>query len=250
MAGSNTAHGGSSMKAPLSQQIDALMGQWNATHKERGTKCFISDGAVNAAAYEAASPRICFFLKEAYSKDSDSDWSLTEWLSGGAMTRMWGAVAEWTYGLSRTTALYIPKRPQLSHEEKTTLLRSIAVVNVKKSGGVSASDYTDLLEHAIEDRFFLRCELDILQPKVIVCGNNSSLLRLLYGASLSNGKVGQDGDISYSFMHQNGYAFAEEKIILDFYHPANQYPAIMNYYTICSLYQQALKEKDLCKNVL
>lgn len=238
------------MKAPLSRQIDALMVQWNAAHKERGMKCFISDGAVNAAAYEAAAPRICFFLKEAYSKDSDSDWSLTEWLSGGAMTRMWGTVAEWAYGLSHTTALCIPKKPQLSHEEKTALLRSIAVVNVKKSGGVSSSDYANLLEHAAKDQSFLRRELDILQPEVIVCGNNSSLLRLLYGASLSNGKVSQDGDIPYHFMHRNGYAIVEGKIILDFYHPANQYPAIMNYYTICSLYQQALKEKELGKNVL
>ena len=234
----------------IANQLDSLMVEWKNNHKERGWKCFISDGVVDYTAYECASPRICFFLKEAYSRDSNADWSLTEWLADGAMTRMWGTVAEWVYGIANTTPDYIPHKPQLNHAEKTEQLKTVAVVNVKKSNGDVQSDYKDLLHYATTDQAFLKRELEIISPTVIVCGNNSSLLRLLYGAKLqSNGKVSAEGEIPYQFMRENGYVVVGNQIILDFYHPANQYPSMLNYYTICSLYQQALKCKAGDNNV-
>lgn len=73
-----------------------------------------------------------------------------------------------------------------------------------------------------------------------LCG----LLRLLYGAELQeDGQVSAEGDIPYQFMRENGYAVVGNQIILDYYHPANQYPSILNYYTVCGLYQQTLKSK-------
>lgn len=232
------------MTNSVCEQLNSLMAEWNAAHKERGWKCFIADGAVDYAAYERMNPRICFFLKEAYSKNGDADWSLTEWLASGAMTRMWGTAAEWAYGIMHTTADFIPHKPQLSHAEKTEYLKTLSIVNVKKSNGNVQSDYADLLRCAAADRAFLKRELDILNPTVIVCGNNSSLLRLLYGAKpQANGKVSAEGEIPYQFMNENGYAVVGNQIILDFYHPSNQYPSVLNYYAICGLYQQALKAK-------
>ena len=232
------------MTNSISSQLNSLMAEWSAAHKERGWKCFISDGAVDCTAYECAEPRICFFLKEAYSRDNNTDWNLTEWLADGAMTRMWGTVAEWVYGITNTTPDYIPHKPRLSHAEKTEQLKAVAVVNVKKSNGAVQSDYEDLLRYATTDHAFLKRELEIISPTVIVCGNNSSLLRLLFGAKLqANGKVSAEGEIPYQFIRENGYAVVGNQIILDFYHPANQYPSMLNYYTICSLYQQALKYK-------
>lgn len=238
------------MTNSISDEFNSLMTEWSTAHKERGWQNFISDGIVNETAYQNAKPKICYFLKEAYSRDSDTDWNLTEWLANGAMTRMWGTVAEWTYGILHTTCSDIPSKPCLSNREKSALLQAISVVNVKKSNGTVRSDYADLLRYAVFDQAFLKRELEILKPDVIVCGNNSSLLRLLYGAALTdNGKVSEDGAIPYRSMHENGYAIVGNQIILDFYHPANQYPSIMNYYTVCCLYQQALKTKGGKDNV-
>ena len=33
-------------------------------------------------------------------------------------------------------------------------------------------------------------------------------------------------------------------IVLDYYHPANQYPDLLNYYGLLGIYQQALKDTD------
>ena len=158
---------------------------------------------------------------------------------------MWGVVAEWTYGIRNTTMNTMAGKPNLSPEEKTELLKEIAIINVKKSNGTVQSDYSDLLEYVQKDRDLLCRELELLCPNVIVCGNNSSLLRVLYGATVTDrGRVADDGRIDYSFMRAHGFAFIGNTIILDFYHPANQYPSMMNYYTVCSLYQQALNWKE------
>lgn len=224
--------------------LDALMFRWKEAHRDKGWQNFIYDGAVNTAMYESSTPKICFFLKEAYSKGDDTSWSLTDWLNDGAMTRMWGSVAEWSYGIMHTTKTFIPPKPVLSTSEKTMQLRSSAIVNVKKSNGQVQSDYDDLLRYVIEDKELLKEELEILNPDVIVCGNNSSLLRVLFGARInSKHKVDSDGQINYEFMRKNGFAFVGTRVIIDYYHPANQYPSIMNYYTVCSLYQQALRAR-------
>lgn len=157
---------------------------------------------------------------------------------------MWGTVAGWVYGITNTTPDFVPHKPQLDHAAKTEQLKTIAVVNVKKSNGAVRSDYGSLLRYTATDRAFLKRELEIIKPTVIICGSNSSLLRLLYGAKLqTNGKIYTEGEIPYQFMSQNGYAIVGNQIILNFSHPENQYPSILNYYTICSLYQQALKYK-------
>lgn len=228
----------------IDEQIQRLMLKWKDAHCSKGYVNFISDGIVNAAEYQKASPKICFFLKEAYSRDDEGGWDLTKWLNSGAMTRMWGTVAEWVYGIQHTTKDNMPLKPQLSDGEKSALLKTISVINVKKSNGNVQSDYSDLQKYASEDRDLLRAELDILNPNVIVCGNNSSLLRMMYGATLQeNGKVADDGMIDSKFMLENGFAIVDGRIIIDYYHPANQYPSKLNYYTVCSLYQQALKFK-------
>lgn len=227
----------------ISQELASLMREWSESHRIQGMKNFISDGAVNADTYQNCCPKIAFFLKEAYSREDNCNWSLTEWLNSGALTRMWSTVSEWTYGIRNTTETIIPPKPQLANEEKTKWLQTIAVVNVKKSNGESCSSYEDLLQYTKNDILYLKRELEILAPDIIVCGNNSSMLRAIYESSIQDNIVHTDSCIDCEFMRKNGYAIIRNQIILDFYHPANQYPAMLNYYTICSLYQQALKMK-------
>lgn len=233
------------MLSEKERQMQKLMDEWKASHQVKGKTKFVTDGFVDFDSYKKASPKICFFLKEAYLSKGEDGGELTDWLNKGLMTRMWNAAAEWTYGIRHTTETDIPAKPQLTKEEKTGLLRTVSVVNVKKSNGNSGSKYDDLLNFAQEDSDFLKRELDIIDPDVIVCGHNSSLLRLLYGATVNeNNQVSPDGLIDEGFMRENGYAFLNGKILIDYYHPANHFPSILNYYTVCSLYQQALKMKD------
>lgn len=235
--------------------MDKLFEEWQERHFKKGNDFFNQDGIVNYNVWEQqTTKRICFFLKEAHQRDYHI-WSLTEWLcnengGAGAVQKMWHTVAEFTYGLLNTTANSIPPYADakaLSESEKSALLQKIAIVNVKKSEGKSNSKWADLIDYAKNDADLIRRELDIIDPDIIVCGNNSSLLRIVYGAEVdSKNKVLHNGRIDenlYNFMDENGYVWLEDKLIIDFWHPANQFPKIMNFYTLCCIYQKALEEK-------
>lgn len=226
----------------LQSQHDALMREWRSRHEREGKQRFVKDGVLCAAKYLSSTPKICFLLKEAHFARTGS---LVKWLNKGGMTPMWATVAEWASGLQRTTAAGpLPKKPALTDNAKTELLRSVAIVNVKKSEGVESSDYSDLLDYVEADQDLLRRQIELLDPDVIVCGNNSSFLRVLYDAGITpKRKVDDAGEIDHKKMLANGYIVFNGRIILDYYHPANQFPSKLNYYTICALYQQALEEK-------
>ena len=36
----------------------------------------------------------------------------------------------------------------------------------------------------------------------------------------------------------------KERLFIDYYHPANRYPTLLNYYGLVNIYQQALLEKE------
>lgn len=227
-------------------ELDNLFEEWKEKHKSAGHKYFISDGIVNEAEWENVSPKICFFLKEAYSRDGSS-WSLTKWINNGALVRMWNKVAEWTNGLLHTTSDFIPKYSYIDDKTKSKCLKSISIVNTKKSDGLSNSDWNDLLFYAQDDSKLLKQEIDLINPDIIICGYTGSLLRVVYGASVCDSKVNNDGMINADDFKKNGYAIVDGRIIIDYYHPANQFPNMLNYYTICSLYQQALKDMEKYK---
>lgn len=236
--------------------MNNLFEEWQDRHFRKGNNYFIRDGIINQRIWDNQELKICFFLKEAYQKDVPV-WDMTKWIcnengGAGAVVKMWKTVAELTYGLLNTNIHTIPSytdAKSLTKCDMSQLLQKISVINVKKSNGESRSEWSDLVEYAKADADLLRREIDLISPNVIVCGNNSSLLRIVYGASVDeSGCVCHDGMIdekSYQYMNENGYLWFGDKLIIDFYHPANQFPKMMNFYTLCCIYQKALKEKML-----
>ena len=236
--------------------MNNLFEEWQNRHFSNGNNYFIRDGIVNQRIWDSQSTKICFFLKEAYQKDVPV-WDLTNWLCNenggdGAVVKMWRTVAEFTYGLLNTNESTIPsyyEAKSLTQSDRSRLLQYISVVNVKKSNGESRSERGDLLKYVIADADLLRREIELISPNVIVCGNTGSLLRVVYGAGVDKkGNVLHDGMIdkeSCEFMSSHGYLRFDNKLIIDFYHPANQFPKMMNFYTLCCIYQKALKEKEI-----
>lgn len=117
----------------------------------------------------------------------------------------------------------------LRSKEKEIIDR-IAVVNVKKSNGGSESEYEDLKKYALEDRLEIKRELEIIQPDIIVCGNNLSLLKLVLGEELQNDDT-----------WDNMLALWKDTLVLDYYHPAVHYPNRVNYYALMAICDVARK---------
>lgn len=217
-------------------------------------KSFVYDGIVDETEWNNQETKICFLLKEAYTEDKINyfKWSLSKWLNKdkNSVINTWNIVALWTYGILKTTEVFIPEYPNINDfdkEKKHSILKKISAVNVKKVDGVKKSDWYDLKNYAEKDKELLRKQIDRINPDIIICGKTFDFLRIIYGASYDKKKkcVDDNGEIKNS---NKGYVVftntetQKKTIVIDYYHPANQFPSKVNFYALCTFYQQALKE--------
>lgn len=168
--------------------IKLLMDNWEEKHKNNGYKRFIRDGIVCEEKWEAQhTPRVCYFLKEAYTSN-ENGYNLVEDLHDCERPwTMWRKVAIWTQAIYNAFNDNICEYDdEVLRSKEKEIIDRIAVVNVKKSNGGSESEYEDLKKYALEDRLEIKRELEIIQPDIIVCGNNLSLLKLVLGEELQN----------------------------------------------------------------
>jgi hypothetical protein len=219
----------------LKEPVNYLVGE-NSVFINHRSNIFITDGIVNLEHWnDADNKKILFILKEAYG--GEKDWSLTELLKTKApWGSIWKRVVEWTYGITNTTlnevARYTPDNIDCS--QNNTWLNRIAILNVKKSDGKPNSDMEEIKAYSVFDKKEILKQIEIINPSIIVCGGNGDIVDALFDNSIKRVKC----DNWYYITE----LFGEKRIILDYYHPANQFPALANYYAITGIYQQALKE--------
>ncbi len=220
--------------------IRALFDAWELRHDRTAavpidhTQGFIRDGVVYPAEWSAQPVRPLYLLKEAY---GEGRWDLAadHLRRTHRASLMWRRVSAWTYGLLGTTAQTIAPYGgwgDIEHYGNHYLLRS-AVVNVKKSGGRSHSDMDDILAYARFDRDLLYRELELCDPTVIVCGYTASVLDILFRTEVRRDR----NELLTYHVPLNGH----DVLVLDYWHPANHYPDLMNYYGLIGAYQQALR---------
>ncbi len=199
---------------------------------------FITDGVVDPCIWFSQGIRPLFLLKEAYG--SDRDWSLIDHLTQkGSADKMWRRVSEWTCGLmtigsdpNHEMVQYDPGLPVTEYNNE--FLQKSAVINVKKSGGEKESNMDIIRGYATFDKERLYKQIQLCDPTVIVCGYTASALDIIAPEPIRKEK---DNRLFYR-MELNGH----EVIVLDFWHPANQYPDVMNFYGLMGIYQSACKQ--------
>ena len=216
----------------LSEQqnrLDQLMAQWKQEHTAKGYQRFIRDGAVCPQSWwSQAAPRVCFFLKEAYTEEA-SGYDLADGLHKNGPWRMWKKAAIWTQAIQDAFSGAVLYDPNHIREQERALIDSIAIVNVKKSNGTNTSSYNDLEKYAMEDKPALKQQLELLQPQVILCGNTLGLLKLVLDGELKNENTWADK-----------IAFWKNTLVIDYYHPACQYPKAVNYYALSAICSAAI----------
>lgn len=197
---------------------------------------FISDGISCPEQWFAQEVRPLFLLKEAYG--GKGDWDLRDHFMKdeemvGNIT--WRRITQWTRGIMGTTADEMPPFEKCEGPIRfgNEHLQKIAVVNVKKSGGKPRSDHDDLAEYAKYDRDEIAAQIRLIDPTVIICGYTCNYLSIAMAPNL---KEERNSNLFY-FLNLNGH----ETIVLDYWHPSNQYPDLMNYYGLMGAYQQALR---------
>ena len=206
-----------------------LLDKWSMEprHLEGG---FIRDGIIDPVLWGTSPRKVLLLLKEAYDGDGGKQgydlckWIREEW-KGAARYAMWNKAARWC---QMVQTLENPKSLEdISAEEANRALLSSAVVNVKKSNGEPSSDHGNLSEYAISDKEYIKKQIQIINPEIVICGYTWEYVRDFWPSD----KV---SDLVY---------FADGRIFIDYWHPANQYPHKLNYYAFAFLLQQAQRTK-------
>ena len=191
---------------------------------------FVRDGVIDDEKWERAKPKILFLSKEAHNGGyKGSSWCLgtlirEEWAQ--AYYQLWLNVSRWTYGIQHTTKDNIPDFPD-DEVEKTALLNS-AFVNIKKSGGSSASDNDDLKTYVKEDGDLIKKQIELINPDVIVFCSTWDLTKELF-----------EHEMVYEWVSKR-----DRQILIDYYHPTAHMHTKMMYFTLCAMYQKSIQKLD------
>jgi len=190
------------------QQLEELFDKWRK--KPNHDETFIADGIVNLSKWINQKPKVLFFLKEAYGGPFDLAATLNKAGADFGRSQIWWRAAIWTQ------AIYDSIIPPQQYDERTIIsksdeiIRSISVINIKKSHGQKLSNNADLEKFLADDKAELTEELDIINPDVILCGNTFELLKsadffpgIRKGNNFSDDYI-WNGKLIISYWHPSG----------------------------------------------
>lgn len=203
---------------------------------------FNADGIVNPDVWFQLpqDKRILFVLKETNDSTHQS-WPLTEKLHEKELCNatIWRRTAEWAKGIlscgdEKNTDAY----EWLTGDKAKEYVQKIAVLNLKKTPGGNSAVPEEIEAYAREDIDLIEQEIGIIDPAIIVFGGTFEIFRNAYTkVTLEKGE------------HWPYYCYKtianKERLLIDYWHPAGRYPAVMTYYGIVGICQAALKEKSI-----
>lgn len=222
------------------KEIEKLFSAWQAKpktddidHSDR----FIKDGVVCPEKWFSQDVRPLFLLKEAYTVDGKMQDLIADRLmkNDDGISKMWERVSDWTRSLMilSETGEIVPFGSQEKIKNyENEYLEQIAVINIKKSSGKKESNDENLKKYAGNDAKEIVKQLEICDPTLIICGYTGQYLFDALKTKDINVEVENRNDFQkehfiYTF-ELNGHMVQ----LVNFWHPANQFPDIMNYYCL------------------
>lgn len=209
------------------QKHEDLLSRWRLEPHHQGQH-FIEDGIIDVERWVRAERKVMLLLKEAYGDYNDLRWLIRdEWK--GPKYKMWWTASYWIYALQKMSGRETPPFPkdQSQFGQCAEYLLSAAVVNIKKSGGKTASSAEDLNQYATNDLPLLREQITLINPGIIICGYTFEQLHNIWPQRFE--PVG-----GTEFVYRAGRYTA-----VNWWHPSNQYPDELCYYALCSVVQDA-----------
>lgn len=191
-------------------ELNRLFDEWKSSRPEY--KGFKKDGIIDETKFDL-SPRILFICKEPNDKSLMEGDYREDWIAGLNYTFS-RRIGEWAHGILNDFP-----RPDFGDVETHKALKSIAFMNVKKTGGGSRANHVEILNSIKRDMNFLHREISIIDPRIIICSLGlSEITKSLFPEM---------------FWIETGYnvlfAFKEDRVWVDFYHPSIPAPGSMSY---------------------
>ncbi|MGB8656422.1 MAG: hypothetical protein WCE90_01390 [Candidatus Zixiibacteriota bacterium] len=179
---------------------------------------FAEDGIVDEEKWNQIHRKILFFMKDKNKHPGDIRELIKK--------TPWAPEGYWAYGLQQLTTVHIPTFTEAKKPENLqTACWSSAVVNIKKLVGGSQANEIELIEAINRHPDFIKEELEIIQPDIIVCCGVFHLIKDLFTGMEPkgpDGRIFRQGNVTW----------------VDFIHPS--FPNLrhdISYYALITLYQ-------------
>jgi len=160
----------------LKEKEQALFEKWGLNRLD-----ICPDGVVDEVSFLSSKPKLLFLMKDVNAKGKPFD--LKEFLQKGGRPETWNNISRWIYGIRHMDREIGWAELETNKIDilRPDLLKSICVVNLKKSSGGFTTDKTALRNAAVSDKELILQQLELYSPDLIIsCGSDvtDSFLRL------------------------------------------------------------------------
>ncbi len=215
---------------------EELFNEWK---KKANSSPFVTDGVMRPKQWFTQDVRPLFLLKEAYGGDCDWDLAKDHVLTDEKARPIWKRISLWAKGIMNPGSVFMePFEPDSEDiiNFNNPYLKQIAAINIKKYNGKNQSNYNEICKYAEKDKEFLKKQIEFCDPTVIICGYTAKALEIILGEEFRKEK---NNDLFY-LTKINDHPVT----VIDYWHPANHYPEIMNYYGLLTIYQKSLRNGE------
>ena len=204
---------------PKTRQLNQLFNRWKRQRPEEA-QLMCLDGIICEEHYETADPKILFIAKEPNDPRGEAFDFREWWCEDGPQYAFSWRLCQWAYGIWNG----FPPLAQFDEEADTlNTMRSIAFMNLKKVGGGNQADPREIRRFTERNQAFLRRQIRIIDPDIIVGGIGESSLWSVLFPGIEFKPSGFDIGVAY-------VAVNEKKVpVIDFYHPSYRVPRAMSY---------------------
>jgi hypothetical protein len=195
----------------VNEELDVLYRCWSPRIGH-----LVPCGVVDEEAYSSGRPRLCFLLKEPNDPKQSLGWSMRQYLADQTKAFDAGTAKHWQFSVNLGMWSYAARHPNDSYADAcqgksiSLGLKSLAMTNLKKSGGTGSSSLEEVMRVALETKDLWTQELTIMKPDLVVCGGTFNIAHQL----LAPGRQAAIAPSGARFLDHEGIRY------LDFSHPA------------------------------
>ena len=225
----------------LPDTMEGLMTEWK--NRIGQDEYFNADGMIDPACWKEQKNgrRILFVLKETNNlKDETNrkDISLTAWLmkedSPKQYGSVWPRIAEWWHAIEHAEDSYTFYDATAAQ----AMLKHVAVMNLKKTPGGGSAKQDEVIQRIRDDWAYIQREIELIDPDIIVFCGTWWMIETVRPEFKK--QIPYTCFVKTAFPDRSG----KERLLIDYWHPAARYPAVMMYYGIQGIYRAARAEAN------
>lgn len=222
----------------LKKQQDDLFRSWkesNPIYKNN----FAEDGIINFDSWKESKIKVLFVLKDTNGFNGNLCNRILEKFQDSKKPKTWFTSALWNIATIYTTAKGFLCLTE-ANDKAVETFRNVSVMNLKKLPGQTSVEMHEIEKHAYNDAEFIKMQLELINPDVIICGKTFDILRKTQKISAIN----IDNNENWLYLDN------DERLYIAHWHPAAQYSDHLTYNALCAVLFLAHQKNKLSNSRL